>query len=220
MVSTFLRKWYGDFSKQELTKYLLLGFIFSLILGTYWTLRPLKDSLFGALVVGYGDVVGGVSKSMFLAWAKVVSLILLFPIVIAYSKLVDKFHKHRLLYVLGFGYAFLMIAWAIWFLHPTLGLANTIASRGRISGWLWYVFVESFGSLFIALFWAFTVDISDQQSAKRGFALIVMIGQLGGILLPNFLTKLPRFLGTTSWPVVAICGLLVGWVMLVVRYFV
>ena len=52
----------------------------------------------------------------------------------------------------------------------------------RITGWLWYVYVESFGSLIVALFWSFTTDITDENAAKRGFPLIAMLGQLGNIV--------------------------------------
>lgn len=217
MIGSLFKKWYGDFSPEELKKYVYLGITFALLIGTYWTLRPLKDSIFGAMIIGYGK---GGARDMYLGWAKIVSLILLFPLVIGYSKLVDKFRKHRLFYVLGLTYAVLMLFWALFFLSPTLGLANTAASPWRIGGWLWYVFVESFGSIMIALFWAFTVDISDEKSAKRGFSLVVMIGQIGGILLPMFLTKLPRYVGTSSWLVVALCAFFVCLVILMIRHFV
>ena len=205
MIGQLLKVWFGNFDKQELKKYLFLGLIFAFIIGTYWTLRPMKDAFFGSLVIGYGKTDG---RSIYLALVKVVSLILLFPVLVLYGKLVEKFKKDQIFYLLVGFYALCMGLWALFFMHPTLGLANSVADTWRISGWLWYVFVESFGSLVIALFWAFTIDISTSQSAKRGFALIVMIGQIGGILLPLYLSKIPRFFGTTSALVVAICGVL------------
>ncbi len=202
----FLKYWFGDFTEEELKKYLYLGVIFSIIIGTYWTLRPMKDSFFGSLVVGYGH---GEGREIFLAIAKVVSLILLIPVVTIYGKLVERFQKNHFFYMITGLYAVLMLVWTLIFMHPTLGLANTVPSTWRISGWLWYVFVESFGSLVIALFWAIVVDTTTSASAKRGFALIVMIGQLGGILLPKYLSKLPRLLGMSPAIVIAICGVLV-----------
>lgn len=219
-ITNFLKKWYGDFTKDELIKYLLLGVTFALIIGTYWTLRPLKDSLFGALIVGYGKKVAGLDKENFLAIAKIVSLFLLIPVVMLYSKMVDKYKyaKHRLFYIICTMYVILLAGWSLFFLHPTWGLANTAASPWRIAGWLWYVFVESFGSIVVALFWAFTTDISSPQSAKKGFSLIVMIGQLGGIFLP-MLTRLPKFFGTTDWIVVAITAVLVILIILLLHIF-
>jgi ATP:ADP antiporter, AAA family len=227
MVSSILKKWYGDFSKEELRKYLFLGVIFSLIIGTYWTLRPMKDSLFGALVVGLGKGEGKEANAMFLALAKVVSMCILFPIVIFYSKLVDTFkdNKQKFFYILGLTYAILTLVFALTFAHPTIGLANTVASKWRILGWCWYVFVESYGSLLVALFWAFVTDISTSQSAKRGFSLIVMIGQIGGIAMPQ-LTKLPNqawfsnIFGSTSASVVGICAAATAAFVLLFWWFV
>ena len=204
-VVQFLKYWFGDFSKEELKKYLFLGVIFSLIIGTYWTLRPIKDSFFGSIVVGYAGKEG---REIFLAMAKVLSLLMLIPVVTLYGTLVERFKKNLFFYMLGSFYALSMIVWAIFFMHPTLGLANDVPSTWRLSGWLWYVFVESFGSLIIALFWAIVIDISTSESAKRGFALIVMIGQLGGIIFPKYLSKIPRVCDVSPGIVVAICGFL------------
>ena len=204
----FLKSWFGDFSKEELKKYLFLGVIFSFLIGIYWTLRPMKDSFFGSLVVGYGK--GDAGREGFLALAKVISLFFLIPIVTLYGSLVERFQKDKFFYILTGFYALCMAVWTLVFMHPTLGLANTVASTWRVSGWLWYVFVESFGSLVIALFWAIVVDTTDSKSAKRGFALIVMIGQLGGIFMPKYLSKLPRLYDISPAIVVGICGALVA----------
>jgi len=220
MIVSLLKKWYGDFSKEELKKYLFLGFIFALIIGVYWTLRPMKDTIFCNMIIGFSKCAGRESREVFLAWAKVVSLLVLFPVVIGYSKLVDKFKKYHLLYVLGIIYTVLMFIFAIFFANPKWGLANTMASPTRLSGWVWYTFVESFGSLVIALFWAFVVDISTEKSAKRSFSLIVMIGQLGGILMPRYLNKIPRLLGTSNAAVVAICGFVILFITLMVKLFI
>ena len=203
---SFLKYWFGDFSKEELKKYLFLGVIFSLLIGTYWTLRPMKDSFFGSIVVGIGK---GGGRDGFLAFAKVVSLLLLVPIVTLYGKFVERFQKNHFFYFLTGLYATLMLIWTAIFLHPTIGLANTVPDTWRLSGWLWYVFVESFGSLVIALFWAIVVDTTSSKSAKKGFALIVMIGQLGGIILPKYLAKLPRMYEFSPAFIVSVCGALV-----------
>lgn len=203
-----LKKWFGDFTKEEFIKYLLLGIIFAFIIGTYWTLRPLKDAIFGS-------VVGGGS---YLALAKIVSLILLFPVVAIYGKLLHRFPRHHMLYFMLSCYLILMIFWGIIFALPGIGLTNTIASPWRLAGWLWYVFVESFGSLVVALFWAFTTDISDHKSAKYGFPFILLIGQIGGILTPK-LTKLPQIWGTTNAPLVALLSALILGAILLVALF-
>ena len=202
-ITSFLKAWFGDFQKEELKKFLKLGGIFALVIGVYWTLRPLKDSLFSSIV--------GVTNQ---PRAKIVSLIILFPLVILYSKLVDKFSRERLFYVVGTAYIIGVIIFGLLFYNQTIGLANTTVDSSRILGWLWYVFVESYGSIVVALFWAFAADLVSPNSAKKGFPLVVMLGQLGAILGPKFLTPLGEKVFGTDVPTVFICGFLIGLMML------
>lgn len=212
-----LRFWFGEFtSKEEIQKFLRLGVIFALVIGIYWTLRPLKDSIFSTMV--HTDP-NPKFIGQYLAWAKIVSLVLLFPLVILYSKLVEKYPRQHMFYAMGVIYAVITLIFGIIFMMPGIGLSNTVGSLWRIPGWLWYVFVESFGSLMVALFWAFAADTSSPESAKRGFALTVMIGQLGSIAGPEFLTKRGvRYFGSSA-PVVIICSGLILLMVLSVKYF-
>lgn len=205
---SFLRAWFGDFDREELKKFIKLGIIFALVIGIYWTLRPLKDSIFSSMVHADNQ-----------PWAKFVSLIVMFPLVLIYSKLVDKFKRHRLFYVLGGLFCIGSIIFGVLFLHPTIGLANTTIDASRYTAWAWYVFVEAFGSLIVALFWAFAADTVNPDSAKRGFPLVVMFGQLGSIFGPFYLTPLgKKYFGTSAWTVI-ICGLLIILLMAAVYYF-
>src|SRR3990167_202486 len=197
---SFLKKMYGNFqSREEVIKFLMLGFIFFLVIGTYWTLRPLKDGLFLSIVGG-----------PYQPYAKILSMFAVFPIVMFYSKLIDWFSRDKVFYILTAFYCITAFIFAIFFMHPSIGLANTVESPARIIGWLWYIWVESFGSLIVALFWAYTADITAPEVAKRGYPLIVLFGQMGNILGPLFLTQLGRnyFHGDSS-PVVAITGVLI-----------
>ena len=206
----FLRRMmFGEFSKEELKKFLLLGCTFFFLIGVYWTLRPLKDSIFMSMV-----------GRDYQPWAKLVSLCVLFPLVIIYSKLVDKFPRHRMLYVIALIYAVATVAFGLMFMHPTIGLANKTLDTGRILGWAWYVFVESYGSLVVALFWAFSTDITPPESAKRGFSVVYMIGQMGCVFGPLFLTPLagPKYWGSSA-PVVLACSLLILMIIVMVKVF-
>ena len=81
---------WGNFeSKEELKKFGILALIFCGIIAIYWALRPMKDSIFNAIIG--------------MEWqplAKILSLIVIFPIVILYSKLVDIFPRHKVFYFL------------------------------------------------------------------------------------------------------------------------
>ena len=201
---------WGHFENaEELKKFGFLASIFGLIIGTYWTLRPLKDGLFNALI-GTKD---------YQPTAKILSLFIVFPLVIIYSKLIDTFPRHKVFYVLIGIYAALALVFTYFFFHPTIGLANTVKSPDRLLGWCWYFYVESFGSLIVALFWAFTTDTTMPDSAKRGFPIIALFGQMGNLLGPLLLNA-NRLGFATSAPIVGIsAGLMVltggvFWVMM------
>ncbi|MFA5144330.1 MAG: Npt1/Npt2 family nucleotide transporter [Candidatus Omnitrophota bacterium] len=215
MIKRFLAKWYGNFTREELIRTLLLGTAFALIIGTYWTLRPLKDALFKACIIGEG-----VHKDASpLALAKMLSVAVLIPLVMLYSRLVDKFKRQSLFYIIGGVMVCGLLIFSFLFNHPTLGLDNKVASTSRWLGWAWYVFVEAYGSLFIALFWAYASDSIDAECAKKSFFLIVMFGQFGGILGPQS-TDLPALLGFRNCaPLVAFCAVNTVIIVMIIRQF-
>jgi AAA family ATP:ADP antiporter len=176
MVNRIVRAWWGDFEKGELKKFGLLSLIFGLVIGVYWFLRPLKDSVFMS-------VVGG----LYIPYAKWISLAVVFPLVLIYTKLVDMFPRQRMFYALCTIYAVLAIVFAFLMKSPQWGL--TLAPNPwRFWGWAWYVYVESFGSLIVALFWAFAADTTKPESAERGYPLVAFGGQLGNIVGPKLLS--------------------------------
>lgn len=109
---------WGNFENwEEVQKFSLLGLIFFLIIGTYWAMRPIKDSIFTAIVgIDYQPM------------AKILSVIIVFPLVIGYSKLIDKFPRQRVFYILTTLYAIAALVFAWFFLDPVYGLVNTIKS--------------------------------------------------------------------------------------------
>jgi AAA family ATP:ADP antiporter len=90
-----------------------------------------------------------------------------------------------------------------------------------VLGWLWYVFVESYGSIMIASFWAFAIDITQPESAKRGFPLVVLIGQFCSLVGPLYLTPL---VSADRWGssalVVIFTSLLISMIVLLVALFI
>ncbi|MDQ5941175.1 MAG: antiporter, family, partial [Candidatus Dependentiae bacterium] len=93
----------------------LLALTFAFLTATQAIWRSLKVSVF-AKIVG----------AAYVPDAKIYSLLLMIPIILCYSKLVDVLRRHQLMYVFtimhsvgGFIFAYLL-------LHPTLGIANTI----------------------------------------------------------------------------------------------
>ncbi len=206
---------FGNFEREEFKKFLRMGLIFALIIGVYWTLRPLKDAIFIHLV-----------DKLQLPYAKTVSVIALLPLVMFYTKLLEKTSRERMFRILPtfYGVAVLCFATLMFFAQ---GSTEEIAARTSVSMWAtkalgytWYVFVESFGSLVVALFWAFAADTTDPTSAKRGFPLVVAIGQMGGIFFPYGIGGLPHRLGlSTDALSMAFLGVLILLILPLFRYF-
>ena len=188
---------WGKFqSKAEVRKFVTLGLIFFLIIGSYWALRPVKHSIFCALVgIEYEPL------------AKIISLFVIIPILIVYSKLVDLLPRRTVFYLFTFIYGSLSLFFAWRFMQPSCGLLTMETDPTRLIGWLWFIFVESFGSLMVSLFWAITTDVTNADSAKRGFPLIVVLGQTGNILGPLAL-QAKRYGFAHSGPIVAIVAMI------------
>lgn len=174
MLQTLAQLLWGKFkSKDECFKFVRLALIFAFTIGVYWLINPLKDTVFISIV-----------GKQWLAYAKIFSICLLFPLLMIYGKLVDIFARHRMFYVICSIYTLCSLLFAYFLNDPSIGLSNTIADGGRFIGWFWYAFVESFGSLIVALFWSFASDTSTPDSAKSGFSVIAMGAQFGGVLGP------------------------------------
>jgi len=200
---------WGKFeSKAEVRKFAFLALVFFFIIGIYWAMRPLKDSIFDTMV--------GIKK--YQPWAKILSLFFIVPLIIFYNKLIDKFSRNKLFYVLTAGYGVVALLFMLAFISP-IGLSNTVQSPYRIVGWLWYIYIESFGSLIVALFWAYTSDITKPGAAKRGFPIIALLGQMGNILGPWAL-KAKRLGFASSSPIVGLLALLMFFVGFLLWIFV
>jgi AAA family ATP:ADP antiporter len=207
---------FGNFETEEFKKFLKMGVIFAIIIGVYWTLRPLKDAVFIQLV-----------SNLQLPFAKTASVIALLPLVMFYTKLLENHAKEKMFVILPvfYGVVTLGFSFACLFLQAP---SEVIASRSlvfflitKITGYLWYIFVESFGSLVVALFWAFAADTTQTEQAKRGFPLVVAIGQIGGIIFPYSIGGLPdRLHHQTDFLSIVILGCLILLLIPLVKSFI
>jgi ATP:ADP antiporter, AAA family len=206
---------FGNFEREEFKKFLRMGVIFALMIGVYWTLRPLKDAVFIQLV-----------DKLQLPFAKTFSVLCLLPLVMFYTKLLEKTSRERMLIILptGYGIAVIIFSGLILLFQAPAEIINNrpffFLASTKVLGYLFYVFVESFGSLMIALFWAFATDTTNAAAAKKGFPLVVAIGQVGGIIFPYSIGGLPHRLGLSTDALSMLClGLLILLLVPLVRYF-
>lgn len=174
---------FGFFAIDELKKFLRMGFLFTLIIGSFWTLGSVKNALFCSYI-----------GPTFIPHAKILSFVVLFFIVIGYNKMLDIFDKKSMFnYVTG-TYCIIICLFTFFIFL----LQQQYLTMSYFSYWLvyaWFVLIDSYGSVIIPLFWAIASDITKPESAKQGFYLITALGQLGGIVCPYVITRIPRFLG-------------------------
>ena len=206
---------FGNFERAEFKKFLKMGVIFSLIIGIYWTLKSPKDAVFIQLVSNYQ-----------LPVAKAVSVVALFPLVMFYTKLLEKNSKEKMLIILPSFYGICILFFSIILIFAQGGVSNSFNQNyfseytNKMLGYLWYVFVDSFGALVVALFWAFAADTTEPEQAKRGFPLVVTIGQIGGIIFPCTIGGLPHRLGLkTDFLSIFLLALLTLLIIPMVRFF-
>lgn len=191
VLQSIIRPIFGTFEPEEFKKFLRMGLIFAFIIGSYWTIRTLKNALFMTLV-GAGQ----------LPYAKTLSLFFLLPVIMMYTKLLDKYSREKIFYILSTGYAIFALLFGISFAYTQginhANLSESLVILLTVIGYSFYLFVESYGSLMPALFWAIASDITVPDSAKKGFSFIVAIAQFGGIFGPFIINSLPRRLGFTT----------------------
>ncbi|HQS84500.1 MAG: hypothetical protein B7Y25_06175 [Alphaproteobacteria bacterium 16-39-46] len=206
---------FGTFETEEFKKFLRMGLIFSVIVGVYWTLRSLKDSIFIQLV-----------DKMDLPLAKTVSVLALLPLVMIYTKLLENWTREKMFILLPTFYGFGILGFSVLISVAQIPVGQIEALSTipfiatKLLGYSWYLFVESFGSLIVSLFWAFATDTTDPSSAKRGFPFIVALGQIGGIICPYGIGGLPHRLGLlTDTLSMVILGLLTLMLIPLIRYF-
>lgn len=206
---------FGNFEREEFKKFLRMGLIFAFIIGSYWTLRPLKDAIFIQLV-----------DRLHLPYAKTVSVIALLPLVMFYTKLLERTSREKMLIILPAFYGIVTLCFSAIFIFAQAPVEE-IAARStvpfyatKVLGYIWYLFIESFGSLAVALFWAFASDTTEPTQAKRGFPMVVAIGQIGGIIYPYGIGGLPHRLQLPNDALsVAILGIIILLIIPLVRYF-
>lgn len=166
---------YGDLPVSEMLRTLCLASTLLFLIGGYWTLRSLKDTIVMA--------VNGVE---YIPIAKMVSVGVIVVVVPLYNGLLDSgMPRHHLFYLIGSVYFGIFSCIAMLLKHPTIGLDNQQMDPYRILGWVSYCTIESFGSIMVSLFWSFANSNFSFKTAKASYGVMVATGQIGSILGPT-----------------------------------
>lgn len=203
LLQKFARLMFGEFETEEFKKFLRMGGVFAFIIASFCALCPIKNSLF-CIFVGPDQI----------PYVKTLSLLILVPLIILYGKLLDLYGREKTFYLLSMLYGITACMFAAYYFFTNQQAQITDAAYTNayylilVVNYLFYVWVESYGALMVALFWAISTDITTPNSAKKGFPLIVTMGQLGGMIGPFFIAGLPCMLGhaTSTISIVIVVG--------------
>lgn len=217
MIAGLIRYFYPDLRKEETTKFSILSLAFFLTIGAYWLVRLLKNTLFYKIAFpacfGWQDCQGRLFQPLAKFWSPLV----VFALVLIYSKLIDLVKKQTLFYIICSVYAVIFgsitVALILRNHYGDVFLGKTVMA---LMGWVSYFAIESFGSLIVALFWSFTNSITDSDAAKRGYPFILacaQAGAIGGSALMFFSDRIG------IWQLFAMATLFTASIMLVIHYF-
>lgn len=163
--------------KEEFkVKVLLLSTTFLLMSSCLVIWRPLKIAIFSKMV-----------GPTFIPSAKIYSLLILIPLILFYSKLVDWLKKHQLLYCFAIAHGIGGLIFAYFLSDPIYGIANTQATPNRWLGWIFYCFMESFDAFFSTSFWSFADSVNNPSDAKYYYGFYVIGSKIGGIISAGLL---------------------------------
>jgi len=180
-----------DLDKQERNKIFWLTVAFFCVIGSYTVLKEMKDVLF-AQIVG----------AQYLYKVKFLSMFVLLPATLLYAKLVDHLSRFSLLvfYSTLYGVGGFVIAYFLQ--DPVMGIANTASSPDRLFGWIVYLFYEGLMPFVISVFWSFANSITNPETAKKGYTLLIAGSKLGGMFTAGLAWALfvsTSFLGKLGW---------------------
>lgn len=163
-----------DMPKEDKKHFAILTAAFFFTVGGYWCLRSLKDAIFDQLVGLH-----------FQPYAKMLSMIVLSVMLLVYSRAVDSWSLPNLIRRMFRLYAvFFLMMTLLYRVTPHVGqeFFQYVSLPGLPLGWLWYVGIESSGSLLVSLFWSFAATTTSSQAASRGYPWVMAMAQLGSIL--------------------------------------
>lgn len=162
---------YLQLDSYDTSKLFYLSMAFFFIIGSYSILHPLKTSVF----------LGFVGKE-YQPIAKILSIALMIPAMLGYSKLIDKLKRYQVVYFFLTFYAIVGIIFAGIFMHPVYGIENTATGAYRITGWAFEIFMDLYQAFIVGSLWSFINSVSTPGFANKSYGIIYAISRIGGIL--------------------------------------
>lgn len=169
------------FSGDESRKVRYLATAYALLIFAYSMFKPLKDTVFLSFV---GPIYQPQAKLLMVVMLPLITM--LYSFIVGHSK---RYHAALFFILL---YAITCIGFAALFLHPVLGVANTVTSPWRLTGWLYYGLFDVFSLTVMTTFWAVTSSVSTPQQAAAQYGIMAAGSKLAGMIasaIGHFLLK-------------------------------
>ena len=175
--------------KDAAKKILYLATSFFCITVSATIIREMKNSLFIMLA----------GIEYFIA-IRFLSLLLLAPATFLYMYLVDRMSRYELIKLYSTVYAVitLCIVFLLSFIKVDLSISESSFFQ-KLFGWLIYIFYAGVAPYVVGLFWSIANSVASPGEAQKGYAIIVALSRVGGIVVAAFAWCLFRFGHLYSW---------------------
>ena len=196
-----------DIRRDEWPKAIGLSVYFFLVIAVFWVLKPMKR---GLIISYFGDdpinllglALDGAQAEQL---GKVLNMGVAFLVVIAFTWLVRRVPRHRLIagFCAVFGGLFVFFA----------SFVDSISVLGAPGVWSFYVLGDIWTTVMVATFWAFANDLNTGDEAERLYGVVGLGGVIGGFVgatvVSQYVTEFGRapILAGLVIPVVLIIGL-------------
>jgi ATP:ADP antiporter, AAA family len=176
--------------RDEMPLALLMFGYFFLVITIFWTLKPIKSSLFLEYYHQSGftflSTVFDAAQAELLA--KVLNMFVAILGVAAFTALSSRFRRQRLAYVFA---GFFLVCFALYTLD--------IDSPAPATVWTFYLLGDLWATVMVVTFFAFLNDSVSPEGAKRMYGLIVLGGVVGGAFGSTFVRVWIGTLPVSDW---------------------
>lgn len=199
-MSAFDRWWrrFLDIRREEWPRAIGLALYFFLVIAIFWILKPVKR---GLILSYFGE-----DPLRLFGWqltaaqaeqlGKVINVFAAYAAVIAFTWLVRRVTRRRLILLFCGFFAGLFLLYAF-----------LVGDPGRGTVWTFYSLGDVFNTIMVATFWAFANDLNDAGEAERLYGVVGLGGVVGGFAGATLVTQAVQPLGRA--PLLLICiGLL------------
>lgn len=201
-----LRKELFDVRRDELPKAIGLSAYFFLVIAVFWVLKPMKRGL----IISYfgNDPITILGLAFDGAQAeqlgKVLNMAVAFLVVIAFTWLVRRIPRHRLIagFCVVFGGLFAFFATFV----------DSISVLGAPGVWSFYVLGDIWTTVMVATFWAFANDLNTGEEAERLYGVVGLGGVVGGFVGATIVSQYVAEFGRSPilWALIVPVALIIG----------